>query len=334
MKYLILALLTLSFAQAKEVLTIFSSRHYPVDAEVYELFEKETGIKIQHTHIKEAGQMIERLKLEGDRSQADIVITVDVGNLWRATQADLFQPFQSKLIEEAIPQSLREKNNLWTALTVRARVLAVQKDRVALSELNQYEDLALPKWKGKILVRSSNHVYNQSLVASLIANDGEDTATKWVQAVSMNLARKPQGGDRDQIRAIAEGIGDVAIVNSYYAGQMWESTNPKDLEVMKQIRLIFPNQNNRGAHINISGAGIFKYSKKTKLAQQFLEFLISKKVQTMYVQANAEFPARQEMEIDGVMASYQKIKFDKKSIDEIGSFTPAAIKMMDKSGWR
>ena len=209
--------------------------------------------------------MIQRLISEGENSPADILLTVDAGRLYRAKEAGVLQPIRSRVLYRNIPPALRDTDNQWFALTVRARVIVYSKERVASNDLSTYEDLANSKWKGRIAVRSSSNIYNQSLMASLIEANGKKKALSWARAVRSNMARAPRGSDRDQARAVAAGIADIAIMNTYYIGKLASSNDPKDRDVADKVAIFFPNQKGRGAHINVSGAGVTKSAKNTAM---------------------------------------------------------------------
>ena len=233
---------------------VYSHRHYDVDLELYRSFEEQTGIKV---NLVEGGsdELIERLMREGAESPADILMTVDAGRLHRAKQAGLLQPVSSPVLRERVPAELRDPEGYWYGLTRRARVIVYHPDRVDPSELSTYEALTDPEWRGRILIRSSSNIYNQSLLASMVANHGEDYARQWAAGIVSNMARTPKGNDRGQMSAVAAGEGDIAVVNTYYVGRMLSSSNPEERAVGEQMRVFFPNQDGRGAHVNVSGAG-------------------------------------------------------------------------------
>ncbi|MEM9412317.1 MAG: extracellular solute-binding protein, partial [Planctomycetota bacterium] len=241
-------------ANVDQVVNVYSSRHYDSDDAIYNRFTEETGIKVNLIESN-ADDLIARIQREGDLSPADVLIVVDAARLYRAETKGLFQPTDSSILNEQIPQSLRHPEGLWFGLTQRVRVLVASNERVPESLVRTYEDLAQPSWEGRVLVRSSGNVYNQSLVASMIATLGEEEAEMWCAGLSKNFARKPQGGDRDQIRAVAAGVGDIAIVNHYYFARMLASEGP-DKEAASSVRLIFPNQEDRGSHANVCGGGV------------------------------------------------------------------------------
>lgn len=330
----LLALLSIFPSLAFADVNVYSSRHYPVDEEIFSKFTKSTGIKVNHVQVKEAGQLIERLKLEGQKSPADLLFTVDIGNLYRATEAELLQPTNSEVLKKKVPGSLRDPGNLWFAFTQRARVIAYNKNKVKPEEIKRYEDLAQPKWKGRVLVRTSAHVYNQSLIASLLQASNEKLTEQWVTGVTTNLARKPQGGDTDQLKALAQGLGDVAVVNSYYASRLLSSKDPEEKKIMENIGLIFPNQNDRGTHVNVSGGGMTKSAKNKAEAQKLLEFFVSDEIQQLLAEKNQEYPVVAGVEGPVGLKDYKNPKFDSTLLSKIGEHTPIAVRMTDKSGWR
>jgi iron(III) transport system substrate-binding protein len=319
-------------ARAAEV-NIYSSRHYRADRELYKRFEKETGIRVNVVQGK-ANALFERLKREGRISPADLLITVDAGNLARAQAAKLFQPVRSKVIDAAVPRNYREPDGHWVGLTMRARAIMYHRDRVKPSELSTYESLADPKWKNRILVRSSNNIYNQSMVASLIAANGKAKALTWAKGLVSNLARKPKGGDRDQIRAVGAGEGDIAIANTYYLGRLTASKKAKDQALVKKIGVFFPNQARRGAHVNISGVGVTRYARNKANALRLMEFLVRKDSQALFAKANFEYPVRPDIPRAGIVASWGEFKIDPINVSELGNRNAEAVRIMDRAGWR
>jgi len=316
---------------------VYTSRHYDSDDALYEEFTKETGIAVNIVSGK-GSALLQRLKAEGVNSPADIFFTVDAGNLWKVQREDLFQSIKSEQILKVVPENLRGPDNEWTAIAKRARVIFYNPDNVNEKMVQgiSYEDLANPEWKNKIVIRSSSNMYNQSLVASLIASLGEVNTEIWAKKLVNNLARKPQGNDRSQIIAVANGEADIAIANSYYIGIMLSGSAGEDqLTAANKVRMIFPNQENRGTHINISGAGILKNSPNPKNANLFLEFLLSKRVQKYMVDKSYEYPI-----LDGVLPSKEIASFginfkeDQTSVQKYGELNPDAVRLMDRSGWK
>jgi iron(III) transport system substrate-binding protein len=314
-------------------LNIYTTRHYDSDAKQAKEFEVKTKIKVNIVQIKEASQLIARVTEEKDKTEADLIITADVGNLWRAAQAGLFQPIDSKEIHKTVPDYFRDPGDLWTGLAMRARVIAFNKNKIKPEQIARIENLSSPEFKGRLLVRSSNHAYNQSLAASLIAVSGKDALLSWTKGVASNLARKPQGGDTDQIKAIAAGEGDLAIVNSYYVARLMSSQLPSDKELLKNIAIVFPNQKDRGAHVNLSGGGITRHAKNPQNARLFLEYLVSQEGQTIFASSTKEYPVRSDVPPPEVLQSFGRPKFDLKSITRIGAHTPEAVKILNEAGW-
>lgn len=312
---------------------VYSHRHYDTDKALYKAFEKETGIKVNVVKAK-AGELIKRLKMEGELSPADIFIAVDAGNLHRAKSEGLFKSVSSKTLEANIPAHLRDSEGQWYGLTKRARIVAYDKSRVKASDLSTYAALADAKWKDRILIRSSNNMYNQSLLASIIEHEGEAKATAWAKGIVANMARTPKGNDRDQMRSVVAGEGDLAIVNTYYLGKLATSRDPKDVKVAESLTLFFPNQDTTGTHINISGAGITKSSKNTEEAIKLLEFLTSPKAQQQYSEANFEYPVNPSVEPGSLIASWGTFKEDKLSLVKLGENNKKAVKIFNTVNWR
>ena len=316
---------------------IYTSRHYDSDDALYAEFTKETGIAVNIISGK-GSALLQRLKAEGINSPADIFFTVDAGNLWKVQKENLFQSIESKIILEAVPANLRGPNNEWTAIAKRARVVFYNPkivDEIRIKDLD-YEDLASTEWKDKIVIRSSSNMYNQSLVASLIASLGEENTEIWAKKLVSNFARKPQGNDRAQIMAVANGEADIAIANSYYIGIMLSGSAGKEQqEAARKVKMLFPNQTNRGAHINISGAGILKNSPNPSNANLFLEFLLSKRVQENMVNNSYEYPIAKGVLPSKEIASFgTNFKEDQASVKSFGELNPDAVRLMDRSGWK
>ena len=332
---LILYLLFAIFASASFAaeVNLYSSRHYDSDQKLYGEFTAQTAIKVNVVQAK-ANALLERLKREGRNSPADLLITVDAGNLGRAQAAGLLQPVASKVLEAAIPASFRESGGHWFGLTMRARVIMYHKDRVKPSELSTYEALADPRWKGRILIRSSNNIYNQSLVASLLATNGVEANEAWARGVVANMARKPKGGDRDQIRAVGAGEGDIAIANTYYLGRLVASKRPRDRKLTAKIGVFFPNQEGRGAHVNISGAGVTRYARNKANAVRLLEFLVSPEAQKVFAEADYEYPVRSGVAQSAIVDAWGRFKADSLNVGKLSEFNGEAVRLMDRAGWR
>ncbi len=316
---------------------VYTSRHYDSDDALYEEFTQETGIKVNIISGK-GSALLQRLKAEGKNSPADIFFTVDAGNLWKVQKEGLFQSIQSEKVLTEIPENLRGPNNEWTAIAKRARVIFYNPENISdeLLENFNYEDLADQKWNKRIVIRSSNNMYNQSLVASLIENIGEEATEIWAKKLVSNFARKPQGNDRSQIIAVANGEADLAIANSYYIGIMLSgSAGQEQLEAAKKVKMIFPNQDNRGAHINISGAGILKNAPNKDNANSFIEFLISNRVQKYMIDKSYEYSVLNDVAPSSEIAGFgTDFKEDQTSVRSFGELNPDAVKLMDRSGWK
>ena len=316
---------------------VYTSRHYDSDDALYEEFTEETGIKVNIISGK-GSALLQRLKAEGKNSPADIFFTVDAGNLWKVQKEGLFQSIQSEKVLTEVPENLRGPNDEWTAIAKRARVIFYNPENISdeLVENFNYEDLADQKWNKRIVIRSSNNMYNQSLVASLIENIGEEATEKWAKKLVSNFARKPQGNDRSQIIAVANGEADLAVANSYYIGIMLSgSAGQEQLEAAKKVKMIFPNQDNRGAHINISGAGILKNAPNKDNANSFIEFLISKRVQKYMIDKSYEYSVLNDVAPSSEIAGFgTDFKEDQTSVRSFGELNPYAVKLMDRSGWK
>ena len=316
----------------QQVLNLYSSRHYQTDEALYANFEKATGIKVNRIEGPE-DPLIERLKSEGDKSPADLLVTVDMGRLLKAQQLGLFQPINSRLLEEKIPAELRAADGSWFGFSVRARPIYYAKSRVDKSQLPDYESLADPKWKGKICVRSGNHPYNLSLMSSIIAANGSAKAEEWARGVVANMARKPVGGDTDQITGVASGECDIALGNTYYFVRILKSDKPSDKAIAEKVGVIFPNQENRGAHINISGAGVAKYAPNKANAIRFLEYLASPEAQDYFANGNNEYPVVGTLS-NPQLASLGTFKRDALPMELVGKNYAAAAQVFDRVGWK
>jgi len=319
-------------AKSAEV-NVYSHRHYEADDALYAKFTKETGIKVNIVKAS-ADALIERIKAEGESSPADILITADAGRLVRAQSAGILQKAESRILDKQVPANMRDDSGHWYGFTVRARVLIYSKERINPSDLGTYEDLADPKWKGRLLARSSSNIYNQSLLASIIANNGKSEAIKWASAVRKNMARPPEGSDRDQMRAVAAGIGDVAIANTYYVGLLVNSSNPKDREVASKVGVYFPNQKGRGAHVNVSGGGLVKWSKNKSNAIKLLEFLTGPAAQEKFSVTTYEFPLQISSTDSDLLKSWGKFKADSLSLSKLGELNSEAVKAFALANWK
>lgn len=312
---------------------VFTARHYEVDDVVFSNFTEETGIKVNVVKGK-AEELIERLKREGKSTKADLFITVDGGVLANAKQNDVLQEVSSERIEQQVPASYRDRDHHWVGMSTRARVIVYAKDRVDPGELSTYENLADPKWKGKLLVRSSTSLYNQSLMASFIELNGEEAAEQWAKDVVANFARDPEGGDRDQAKAIAAGIGDLAIMNTYYVGLLANSKEPEEVKVADSVGVFFPNQDTNGTHINISGIGLTKHSKNKENAIKLIEYITSKETQELISANNFEFPVNPEAAKPDLLTAWGDFKTQELDFDAMSEHNGKALEIFNKSGWK
>lgn len=323
-----------ALAQGRE-LNLYNGRHYDTDGAIYEEFTRRTGVRVNLVQ-GDADQLIERIRAEGRNSPADVLITVDAGRLYRAQRLGLCQPVHSPVLASRVPAHLRDPQGHWFGFTKRYRVLAYSRARVPRASLSTYEDLANPRWRGKLLVRSSSHVYNQSLVGAMIAWHGEAFVARWARGVVANLARPPQGGDTDQLRAIAAGEGDVAVVNHYYYLRLLNSANPQDRAVTDQVGLFFPNQGveDRGVHVNLSGACVVASSRNREAAVAFLEFLASDFAQQVFAKGNFEFPAVRGITNPMAAVAPAHLKEDTLNAATYAAHGGKALQLMVAAGWR
>jgi iron(III) transport system substrate-binding protein len=334
---LVLALGTPSALAETEEVNLYSARKEALIKPLLERFTEETGIEVNLVTGK-ADALLQRLKNEGRNSPADVLLTVDAGNLHRAKAAGLTRAFESETVAEAVPETYRDPEGHWTGLSLRARPILYVKGEVDPSELSTYEALADPKWKGRICIRSSSNVYNQSLVASLIAADGTETTEEWAEGIVANMARPPKGGDRDQIKAAAAGQCDIAIANTYYLAGMLKSDDPGEKEPAEKVAIFWPNQpgsgDGRGTHVNVSGAAVTAASENPDAAVELIEFLVSPESQAWYAEVNGEYPVREGVEISPVLAEWGEFKADDLDLVKLGELNAAAVKLMDRAGWK
>ncbi len=316
-------------------INIYSQRHYKVDEIQYKNFEELTGIKVNVTKAN-ADELIQRMINEGENSPADLFITVDVGKLWQGTDLGLFQKINDDSIFNNIDPNLLDVNKYWVPLTYRSRVIVYSNERVNKNELSTYEDLANEKWKNRLLVRSSSNAYNQALMSSLIANIGLEETSKWSEAVVSNFARDPKGSDRDQVKAIAAGQGDIAIVNSYYIGLLLSSEKEEEINAGKSVSVFFPNQgeNERGAHINVSGIAITKNAPNKVNAIKLIKYLTSLSAQKTYVNNSYEYSVNPSVKPDEIVQKWGEFKKDPLDLNMLGIKRNEAIRIFDKTGWK
>ncbi len=303
-----------AMAQEK-VLNLYSARHYSTDEALYSNFTKTTGIKINRIDGGEDA-LLTRIKAEGANSPADVFLTVDAGRLWIADQDGIFAPIQSRVLSERIPAAYRLASNTWFGFSTRARVVLVDKLKVKAGEINTYEDLADPKWKGQICTRSGSHVYMLSLLSSIIENDGAAKAEEWAKGVNANLARQPKGGDTDQIKAVAAGECSIALSNTYYIARLVKSDKAEDRAITEKLRVVWPNNSGRGVHMNVSGGGMLKNAPNKENAVKFLEYLASDEAQGYFANGNNEWP----------VVTTAKVKNE--ALESLGTFKPDPINMI------
>jgi iron(III) transport system substrate-binding protein len=323
-----------SAAAQEQVVNVYSSRHYQTDEALYAGFTKATGIKVNRI---EAGEdaLIERIRNEGARSPADVLITVDAGRLWRAEQLGFFQPVKSAILEARIPENLRELGGHWFGFSMRARVIAYNKAEVRPGEITSYEELAEPKWKGRVCMRSSTNIYNLSLMSALIDHLGEARAEAWAKNVRANLAQEPKGGDTDQLKAVAAGQCDVTVSNQYYYARLARSEKPEEKQVAERLGIVFPNQASWGTHINISGAGVLKHAPHREAAVKFLEYLASDSAQRYFADGNNEWPVVRDVKVDNpVLNALGKFKSDRLNVAVLGKNQPSSQKIYDRVAWK
>lgn len=316
------------------VLNLYSSRHYQTDEALYSGFTKASGIKLNRIEAAE-DPLIERIRNEGASSPADVLVTVDAGRLWRAEQMGLFQPITSKVLETRLPAHMRAAGGQWFGFSTRARVIVYNKSMVNPADVQNYEDLADPKLKGKLCIRSGGHVYNLSLMSALIEHWGEARAEAWARGVVANLARAPRGGDTDQITATASGECGVAVVNTYYYVRLLTSTKPDDRKLMDQVALVFPNQKSFGTHLNVSGAGVIKTAPNKDAAIRFLEYLSSDAAQSYFASGNNEWPVAASAPLNNKgLEALGQFKADTLNVGLLGRHQPLAQKIFDRAGLR
>ena len=333
MKHLIslsFIIIGLPFAFAEDVVNVYSARHYDTDMAMYERFTEETGIKVNLIEGS-SDALIERIKSEDQFSPADMLITVDSGRLWRAEKEGIFQPVDSALLSERIPAHLRHPEGEWFGLSTRARVIAHKKDTALPAGFGTYEALADEAFRGQVCMRSSGNIYNLSLMASLIDAHGVEAAEAWAKGVAANFARTPQSNDTGQLKAVASGECTVTIANTYYLGRLMASTKPEDEALIANLEIVFPNQDGRGTHVNISGAGVTKNAPNRANAIRFLEYLTSDFAQRLFAEGNNEYPISGPT--TGPVAALGEFKRDDLNVSVLGENQMEAVKVYDRAGW-
>lgn len=318
---------------ATEEVNIYSSRNEALIKPLLDEFTESTGIQV-NLLTGNGNALLQRLTSEGENSPADLFLTVDAGSLFRAKQADLFQPVTTDTLERIIPAHLRDQQHYWHGLSMRARPVFYSLERVNPEEITDYMSLADEKWAGRICVRSSDNIYNQSLVAALIEHHGQETVETWAGGLVNNFARKPVGGDRDQIHAVASGQCDIAIANTYYFGRMFKSDDQTDQNTVKKVGIAWPAQDSYGTHVNVSGIGLTKHAKNQDNAVKLMEFLAQKSSQQWYAEANSEYPVSVEAQWSEVLQQWGEFKADDLSMSVLGENNAEAVRLMDRAGWR
>lgn len=328
--------LLVNTAAAAEV-NVYSARIENLIKPLLDRFTEETGIDVNLV-TGDADALLQRLQLEGRNTPADVLITTDVGRLHLAKTRGLLQPAESDILQQHIPAHYRDPDNTWFGLSLRSRIIVYSHKRVEPAELSTYEALADKQWANRICVRSSSNVYNQSLVASLIAHKGREAAQQWVNGLVKNFARPPQGGDRDQIKAVAAGQCDLALVNTYYLAGMLASNQESEVNAAMAVEVFWPNQPGtdapRGAHMNISGAGVTKAAQHKKEAIRLLEFMLSDEAQAWYADRNFEFPVKKGIKANAVLRQWGDFKADDLSLGQLGEYNAEAVRIMDRAGWK
>ena len=312
---------------------IYSARQEALIKPLLDKFTGRTGIRVNLV-TGEADALIKRLEIEGANSPADLLLTVDVARLHRAKVQNLLAPVSSDILEAAIPPAYRDREGYWYGLSLRSRVIVYAKDRVMPEQLSTYEALADPRWKGRLCVRSSSNVYNQSLVASLIAHHGAEQAEAWARGLVENFARPPQGGDRDQILAVAVRQCDLALINTYYLGGMLHSELQAEREAAAQAALFWPNQDDRGAHVNISGVALTRSAGHTAEAVRLMEYLAGDEAQNWYGEQNHEYPVKPGVAVSATLMEWGAFKADDLNLDQLGQYNAEAVRLMDRAGWK
>jgi iron(III) transport system substrate-binding protein len=326
---------------SEKVVRLYTHRHYDTDKELFAAFEQETGIRVE-VIMAEDDELLSRLEAEGANSPADVIITADAGRLGLAAQKGFLKPVQDTVLEANIPAHLRDPQGRWFGFTMRARVVAYDKNKVEPGELRTYHDLLSPRFKGQILVRPSENVYNQSLVAGMIAHWGADSARHWCEGIVANMARTPKGSDTDQLLAIGEGLGSVAIVNSYYVGKLMKSDDPARQKAKNTIAVALPvlqagtdsMSTVIGTHVNISGGGVAAHAKHEQNAIALLRFLSSDRAQAAFADGNMEYPVKSGIPASGVLMGFGQLAPDTLDLSRLGANNAEAVKVLTAAGWK
>jgi iron(III) transport system substrate-binding protein len=320
-------------SQAQGEVNVYSSRHYDTDRDLYDGFTRATGLRVRLIEGSEDA-LIERLRNEGANSPADVLITVDAARLWRAKEAGLLQPTRSATLEARVPANLRDPEGFWFGLSKRARVIMYERSSGLPASLARYEDLARPEFRNTVCVRSSNHPYNISLAGSILAANGEGALEEWSRGVVANFARQPQGGDIPQILGVAAGQCRFAISNTYYLGRLLNSAKPEEREAAQKIGVLFPNQGDRGTHVNVSGAGVTRHAPNRAAAVAFIEYLTGERAQKLFAEGNFEYPVVAGIAPHSTLAGFGEFKQDELNAATFGANGPQALQIMQRAGWR
>lgn len=320
-------------AQADDEVNIYSARKEELIKPLLDRFTEQTGVKVNLVTGK-ADALLKRLESEGANSPADLLITTDAGRLHRAKAAGVTRAIESQALAEGVPESYRDPEGHWFGLSLRARPILYVKDKVDPATLSTYEALSSAAWKGRICIRSSSNIYNQSLVASMIAADGAEATEEWAKGLVGNLARPPKGGDRDQIKAAAAGQCDIAVANTYYLAGMLKSKDETQRAAAERMLVFWPNQDGRGAHVNVSGAAVTKAAKNSDAAVKLLEFLASDEAQQWYAETNGEYPIRPGIPVSETLAAWGEFKADNLNMAKLGKLNGDAVRLMDRAGWK
>ncbi|MCM2678107.1 Fe(3+) ABC transporter substrate-binding protein [Echinimonas agarilytica] len=321
-----------SSAMADEV-NVYSSRKEALIKPLLDQFTQQTGIEVNLITGKDDA-LISRLKKEGSKSPADVLITADVGRLYRAKEQLLLQSHGSEFVSNVVPAKYRDIDGQWLGLTMRARPMFYVKGKVDPAELSTYENLADAKWKGQICIRSSSNIYNQSLIASMLAAEGADKTAQFAQGLVANMARSPVGGDTDQLRAAAAGVCNIAVANTYYFGRLSNSDKAADQSVVQALGVFWPNQADRGTHVNISGIAITRSARHKTQAQQLIEFMLKPESQSWYSEVNNEYPVIESAKPSDTLQSWGRFKADAVALSSLGEYNQQAVRLMDKAGWK
>ncbi len=322
-------------AQAQDkVLNVYSARHYQTDEQLYGEFARQTGVKINRIELGDE-PLLERMKSEGDKSPADVVLLVDATRLFRAQKEGLFQPVESKVLTERIPAEFRAADNSWFGFSSRARVIVYNKDNVDPKDVQTYESLADPKNKGKVCTRSGSHPYNLSLFGAMIEHHGVEKTEGWLKGLVANMARSPKGGDTDQIKAVASGECGIALTNTYYWVRLTRSDKPADQEVVGKVGMVWPNQATTGVHMNLAGGAVARHAPNKQIAVQFLEYLASDQAQAYFANGNNEWPTVKSAKTGNeALAALGDFKADKMATDRMAARSPEAQMLLDKVGYK